>query len=210
MRDVQEGIDDQVRPKVLHERHHQPRRVEALPLQHHQRDRDRAADDELQQQLLARGQPEVALVRDLGVIVRKPDGAKRHRREHHEPDEGIRQVAPQQRRNQDGDADQHAAHRGRAALLLVALRTFFADVLADLKLAQPINDKRPDQQADQQRRQARKDAAERDVAEDPEVPEVGKELLIEQPIEQRKPPRVRLNDRAGRPRSFAILRSEPA
>jgi hypothetical protein len=92
----------------------------------------------------------------------------------------------------------------------VALRTFFADVLADLELAQAINNVWPNEQANEQRRQAREDAAKRDVAEDPEVPEIWKKLLIEEPIEQRKPPRVRLDDRAGRPRSFAILRLEPA
>ena len=196
MRDVQEGVDREVRPIVLHERHDQARRIKALPLQHNQRNRNGSADDELQQQLLARGEAEITFLRDLRVVVRETDGGKGHRGEHHEPDEGVREIAPQQRGNEDGDADEHAAHGGRAALLLVALRTFFADVLADLKLAQAINDIWPDEQADEQRRQAREDAAKRDVAEDPEVPEVGKELLIEEPIEQRKPPRVRLNDRA--------------
>ena len=45
-------------------------------------------------------------------------------------------------------------------LLLVALRPLFADVLPNLKLAQPLDHERPDQQADQQRRQARKHASE--------------------------------------------------
>ena len=58
---------------------------------------------------------------------------------HHQPDEGIGQVAPQQRGQKDGDADEHAAHGGRAGLLLVVLGAVFADVLADLKLAQLLN-----------------------------------------------------------------------
>ena len=65
-----------------------------------------------------------------------------------------------------------------------ALRTFFSNVLADLKLAQPLDHERPDEQADEQSRQARKDAAEGDVPEDAEAVEVREELLVKQPIEQ--------------------------
>ena len=43
-----------------------------------------------------------------------------------------------------------------------ALRALFADVLADLELAQPLNDVWADEQADQQRRQAREDGAKRE------------------------------------------------
>ena len=107
---------------------------------------------------------------------------------HHQPHKRVGQVAPQQRRHQDGDADQHAAHGRRAALFLVALRAFFADVLADLKLPQPLDDERPDQQPDQQRRQARKHAAKRQIAEDAKERKVREKLLVQQPIEQVVPP----------------------
>ena len=59
--------------------------------------------------------------------------------------------------------------------------------LADLELAQLLNDVRPDQHADQQRRDAGKDRAKGQIPEDPEDPEVWKQLLIEQPIEQSAP-----------------------
>ena len=55
---------------------------------------------------------------------------------------------------------------GVPAFFWCALRAFFADVLADLKLAQPLDHERPDQQADEQRRQAGKRGAKRQVAED--------------------------------------------
>ena len=62
----------------------------------------------------------------------------------------IAQVGPQQRRHDDRDGDQHPAHGGRAGFFLVGLRAFFADVLADLKFAQAVDDQRPDDQASEQ------------------------------------------------------------
>jgi hypothetical protein len=67
------------------------------------------------------------------------------------------------------------------------LRPVVAHILADLELAQPLNHERPDQQPDQQRRQAGKHRAKGQIPEDAEDPEVGKQLLVQQPIEQSAP-----------------------
>ena len=67
------------------------------------------------------------------------------------------------------------------------LRPVVAHILANLELAQPLDHKRPDQQPDQQRRQAGKHRPERQIPEDPENVKVGKQLLIQQPIEQSAP-----------------------
>ena len=88
---------------------------------------------------------------DLNVVVGKTDGGESRGREHGNPDKRIAQVGPEQRGNQDGDGNQQAAHGGRAGLFLMSLRAFFADVLPDLKITQPLNHDRTDDQAGEKR-----------------------------------------------------------
>ncbi len=64
------------------------------------------------------------------------------------------QLGQQQIRNGDRGEDDHAAHRRRARLRLVALRALLADVLAELAVAQQFDELRAQEQADQQRRDA--------------------------------------------------------
>ena len=82
------------------------------------------------------------------------------------------------------DADEHAAHGGRAGFFQMRLRPVFADELADLELAQLLNDPGADEQRDEQRRERGKCSAESEVAEDPEGVKERKELFVEQPVEQ--------------------------
>ena len=90
----------------------------------------------------------------------------------------IAQVGPEQRRHQDGDGNQQAAHGRRAGLFLVRLRAFFADVLADLKFAQTLDDDGPDDQSGKKRGKAGEGGAERQITENAERREVVKELQI--------------------------------
>src|ERR1700733_2616929 len=64
------------------------------------------------------------------------------------------------------------------------LRALLADILPNLKLAQLFYNKWTDKQPDQQRRQARKHRTKRKVAKYSKQPEVGKQLLVQQPIKQ--------------------------
>src|ERR1700760_5035003 len=64
------------------------------------------------------------------------------------------------------------------------LRAFLTDVLANLKFAQLLDHIRAHHQTDQQSRKRSEGGAEGEIAEDPEWPEVRKELLIEQPVKQ--------------------------
>jgi hypothetical protein len=66
----------------------------------------------------------------------------------------------------------------------MALRPIFANVLPNLNCRSRSITNGPISNPDQQRRQAREHAAKRDVAKDPEEPEIRKQLLIQQPIEQ--------------------------
>ena len=72
--------------------------------------------------------------------------AKAQVAKHRDPDEAVAQVGPQQSWDHDGDRDQQAAHGGRAGFFLMSLGAFFADVLADLKFAQAVDDERADDQ----------------------------------------------------------------
>ena len=145
---------------------------------------DGDTDKRLQSQLLHRGHTHAAPARHLDVIVGEADGAKGEGRAHHQPDEGIGEIAPQQCRHQNGDTDEHSAHGRGAGFLLVRFRTLIPDVLADLELAQFFDYIWPDEQGDQHRRQTGKSGTKRQIPEDTEGSEVGEQFLIKEPVEQ--------------------------
>ena len=106
--------------------------------------------------------------RDLQVVVREADGAECQRREHGDPDVGVGQVGPQQRRHDRRRQDQQSAHRRRAGLRAMALGTLVADHLPDLELAQLADQHAAEREADDQRGDARCRRPERDVPRDVE------------------------------------------
>ena len=114
----------------------------------------------------------------------KTDCAEGQRGEHRDPHKRVGRNRPQQRRQHNGNHDQHAAHGGRARLLQMRLRPIFPDKLADLKLAQLLDDPRTNEQRDQHRGQRCESSAKGQVAEDPERVEERVELFVEQPVKQ--------------------------
>src|SRR3954462_13196339 len=177
----------EVRAEVLEEGHDQVRGVLALRLQRDQDDRDQHTGDDLERELAASGESEVAVVDDLQVVVGESDGAKGDGAHYREPHELVAEVRPQYRGHDDGDGDEDAAHGGRARFFLVRLRAFFADVLADLEITELADDRRTDDQAHEQRRQRGERRAERQETEDAERRKEGAEvenLFVEQPKEQ--------------------------
>ncbi len=177
-------MDGEIGPKALEKRHHEMGGVHALTAHGQQHQRNGHAGDDLQAHLLRRGQAQIPPLDDLDVVIGKTDGAEGQRGKHHQPDEGIGKVAPQQRGQEDGNTDEHAAHGRGAGLFLVALGTVLANVLADLKLAQLLNDERPDEQSDEHRGETGEGSAKRQIPEDAEGSEVGKKFLIQQPVKQ--------------------------
>ena len=151
-------------------------------MQHQQQEADHQRRDDLQRQLLARGQAQIALAPQLGVVVPKSDRAEADQAEQRDPHIRIAQVGPQQRRHHDGDDDQQAAHGRRAGFLGVRLGAVFADVLADLKFAQLADQPGPQRDAQQQRRQAGERGPEGRVLEHPERRKVVEQLFEEQPV----------------------------
>src|SRR5581483_10948370 len=131
---------------------------------------------------------QISALYDFDVIVSETNGSKGQRRPHHQPHKRIRKISPQRRRQQNSNADEHPTHRGRACFFLVVLWPFFADVLANLELAQLFDDIWSDNERDQQRRERSKCGAERQIPEDAEWSEVREKLLIQEPVEQIHPP----------------------
>jgi hypothetical protein len=64
------------------------------------------------------------------------------------------------------------------------LRSVFANILADLKLAQFLNDPGADEQSNHQSRAGGERRAKRQIPKDPERMKKRKKLLVKQPIKQ--------------------------
>src|SRR6202790_4353475 len=121
---------------------------------------------------------------DLKVVIGKTDRPEGHRRKHRNPDKRIAQVRPQQRRHQDRDRDQQTTHGRRTRFFLMSLGALFADVLPDLKIAQPLNNDRSNDQAGEKGGEAGKCCTERQVTKNTEGRKIMEELQVEQPVEQ--------------------------
>ncbi len=85
--------------QLLEEREDEPRVVQVVRRQPHQRQADQQRHHDLQPHLLAREQPAGRAARDLEVVVEKPDGAERGGGQHRDPDVDVGQVDPEQRRD---------------------------------------------------------------------------------------------------------------
>jgi hypothetical protein len=66
----------------------------------------------------------------------------------------------------------------------MVLGTVFADVLADLKFAQLLDNEWTDEEGDEHCGETGKSGPERQIPEDAEGSEVGKKLLIKEPVKQ--------------------------
>ncbi len=184
MRNAPKRVNRQIRTEAFYERHHEMRGIAALRLHENEYNRDRHARENLISKLGASGEAKAAAADNLDVIVGKSDGAEDDGGDHREPDKGIAEVGPEQSGQQDSDANQNAAHGGRAGFLLMILWSVFADVLANLKLTQFLDDEGPDEKCNQQRRKTGEGGAKRQIPEDSEWSEVGEKLLVEQPVKQ--------------------------
>ncbi len=94
--------------------------------------------------------------------------------------------------------DEQTAHRGRAGLLLMALRNFGADGLADLRRAKTLDQPRTQRQRKRQRGESRQHGAERLVAQDVEAPDCDVQRVQEK-IEHRVAGRLRRPSRRSVP-----------
>ena len=116
------------------------RRVEYSPLRRSRRRQigNQRSDADLRGELDAGGEAEIALMDHLQVIVGKSYAAESRRAQERPAKPRVRQIAPQQGGNQNGDADEQAAHGGGSGFLLMIFGAILANKLADLKFAQPV------------------------------------------------------------------------
>ena len=136
MRIVLQSGNGQIGMEALNEGNDESRGILSCCLQHYQDNRDDDADQELQEQLAASGQPEIAMMNYLEIIIGETNRRKAQRRNDGDPNILVRQIRPQQRRNDDGYGDEHPAHGGRTRLLLMRSRSLFTDILANLKFSE--------------------------------------------------------------------------
>src|SRR5277367_1795629 len=121
---------------------------------------------------------------DFKIIVGKTDRAKCQGGKNGNPDKRVAQIGPEQRGHQNRNGNQQTAHGRRTRLFLVSLRTFFADVLPNLKIAQPPNHDGPDDESREERGEAREGCAKSEIPENTEWRKIMEQLQIEQPVEQ--------------------------
>ena len=184
VRNCAQRMDEEVGAKALEERHHQVRGVHSLAAHGQQHHGNGHPADDLQAHLLRGREAQTAPLDDLDVVIGKPDRAEGQRREHDQPYERVGEIAPQQGGQQNSDTDKYAAHGWRAGFFLVIFGAVFADVLANLELAQLFNDEGPDQQGNEHRGQAGKRSTKRQIPKDAEGSEVRKKFLVQQPVKQ--------------------------
>ena len=135
-------------------------------------------------------EPAVLLARHFAPVVADADHHREDRRAERDPDVAVRQVREEERRDDDREVDEDAAHRGRPRLRLVGLRTLLADGLADLPRAQPADEARAEEDREEERHERGVRGPERDVAEDAEDRHLAEERM-EKPRDHRASPPAR-------------------
>src|SRR5262249_29582587 len=178
------ALNDKVGAELLDERDDQLGGVQAMLLHGNESYGDQQAGEDLQTELGARCQAEIAALHHLDIVVGEADGSEGTRCQDRQPHKYIAQIRPQESRHHDGDGNQQPAHGGRACFLLMGFRPFFADILADLEVAQPIDYKRAYDQAGEERGEAGEGSAERKITEDTKWREIVVELDEQQPVKQ--------------------------
>src|ERR1700678_2786935 len=178
------SLNHQVGMKLLKEGNKQLGGIFSAMLQNNQRHRDQHAGQDLISNLRASRKPKISPMDNLKIVIGEADRAKRQGRKHSDPDKRITEVRPQQSRNQNGDRNQQTAHGRSTRFFLMRLRTLFANILPNLKVAQSLNHDRPDNQPREKRRQTGKRRAKSQITKNTERRKIMEELQVEQPIEQ--------------------------
>ena len=184
MRNRRGPVPEHVWTKAFDKRHRHLSGKHFELRQSHQRGGHSSGRHALINQLGACREPEAAALDHLDIIVGKTNGAECECRAHRDPHQRIGGISPQHRRQQNCNRDQHPAHGRRAGLFQMGLRPVVANILADLKFAQFLNDIRSDEHGDHQRGKRSKSGAKSQIAEDPEWMEEGKQFHVQQPVKQ--------------------------
>ena len=126
------------------------------------------AGDRLPEILVAGDESAAVADDELQVVVPETDQSEGERHQQRDQHEAIGHVRPQHRARADRHQDQRAAHRRRARLRQMCLRTVVANTLTDLPVRQRADHPRTDDEGDRQCRERCENGAQRQVAEHPE------------------------------------------
>ena len=184
MWDLQQCIDRQIGPESFCEWHHEMRRVLPCRLHDHQHHRDQNACRDLQTQLRARSQAQIAMMDNLQVIVGKSNCSEGQSGNNGNPNVQVLEVRPEHGGHNNRNHDEHSPHSGSASFLLMRCRTLFPNVLPDLELTKLADDSRTHNQSHEQCGQTCKSSTKGDVAENAKRRKECVQPLIEQPIQQ--------------------------
>jgi hypothetical protein len=126
---------------------------------------DQEADEALADQLVLSDQALRSAAHHFQVVVQEAERPEADEHDERQHDVRVREVGPEQRRDDRGHDDEHAAHGGRARLAEVRLRSLAAHDLPDAQPAQLPDDGGPEHERQHDRRRGRARHAERDVRE---------------------------------------------
>src|SRR5579864_1344410 len=184
MRILLQASDNQVGMELLKEWNDQLGRIHAEGLHRDQHGRDHDAGENLQPKLGFSSQSQVALLRDLRIVIAESDSGKGADRKDCDPDKAIAQIRPKKSWHNDCDDDQQAAHRGRARFFLMGLRALLTDVLPYLEIAQASDDEGTDNERGEKGSQAGECGAERQITKNTKRRKVMLQFQKQEPIEQ--------------------------
>ena len=166
-------IDRAALPVVVDIFHMRARRVSVQFLLGHdlRAEPHRATDDQsetdLPDDLVPAAEPFLVLAKHLDVVVQETDQSEPDGRNDHQPRINVGQVAEQQRRDQNRNQDNNAAHRRRSAFLQLSFEAEVAHLLADLLALQETDDPAAENHSDRQRQNNRHRRTERQRQEHP-------------------------------------------
>ena len=172
-------MNHQLGMKILEERDAELRRIGAAGRERQQGEGDAETCQGLQREFALGGQAKIPALRHLAVIIDETDRAECQHREQCQPHRRF-QDPPQQSGNHRGTHNQHAAHRRRSGLRLMAFRAFFANELANLHLAQPADHPGAEDQFDRQSGKTGQGRANRNVAKHVERVKIALQHVVEE------------------------------
>ncbi len=142
--------------------------------------------------LLRGRQPLRSAPNNLQVIIHEPHQSEPDGGEDHQPHVPIRDICPEQGREDDRKQDQEPAHRRRAGLGQMAARTIVPNLLPQPHLLQLLDQDGGQHEGYEKRRHRRVDDAETQIPEDVQKGELGVER-IEPKIQHLSAPCPRTN-----------------
>ena len=109
---------------------------------------DTKADRRLEEKLLLSCHAQGALLADLGIVIHEPDNTEEKGRRDCDPDVVVGHISPEDGRDQNSDHYEKPSHGWGSRLGTVRGWALLPNLLADLELAQSLDQPRTEDQTD--------------------------------------------------------------